>query len=285
MNLFQIQACNDTLGTCCNDYGIVALLDIIRKIFSYIQLIVPIILLVMITIQLLKLVANPEEKNGMKKVTNKVIAAIICFFLPMVVDIIVSWMPPSEQFQVVSCWNQAKISNEVLKLQKSTYINPNKENKATSIIINPAEYKPGNPKSDTDGGNALGSAKGKEIASYAKSFVGQRYVWAGTWNGELPYTGTDCSGFVQGVYKHFGINLTRTTDTQWADTNSYTLVNEANLQAGDLVMYNGHVAIITGNGKEIVHAQSTATGIVLSPDYRTCSSKAILGFMRIKGTN
>ena len=35
-------------------------------------------------------------------------------------------------------------------------------------------------------------------------------------NGELPYTPTDCSGFVQGVFAHFGISLPRTTSTQWA---------------------------------------------------------------------
>ncbi len=282
MNLFQILACNDTLGTCCSDYGLVSLIDIIRTAFSYIQLIIPIILIVMITVQLIKLTINPEEKNGTKKITNKLIGAIICFFLPILIDIIVGWMPSNQQFQVASCWQEAKISHEVLKLQKSTYIKQNDDTERKSLIINPGKYNPGNP---TTSENTTGSSKGKEIVNYAKKFVGKNYIYGGYWNGELPYTGTDCSGFVQGIYKHFGINLQRTTYAQWDDTGSYTLVNEANVQAGDLIMYDGHVAIATGNGREIVHAQSTATGIVISSDYKTCSSKAILGIMRIKGIN
>lgn len=285
MQYFQILACNDTLGTCCNDYGLVALLDIMRKAFDLIQLIIPILLLVMATVQFIQLMANPEMKNGMKKLTNKFIAAVIVFFIPMLVDVMISWMPSNQQFQVSACWKQAKISNEVLKLQKSTYIRPNKHKESTSILINPGDYKPGNPPDNTPGGSGQGSATGNAIVSYAKGFVGQRYVWGGTWNGELPYTGTDCSGFVQGVFKHHGIKLTRTTYSQWDDKGSYTLVNPSDIRAGDLVMYDGHVGILTGNGTELVHAQSTKTGVVLSPDYRTCSSHAILGIMRINGVN
>ena len=38
-------------------------------------------------------------------------------------------------------------------------------------------------------------------------------------------------------------------------------VSYANAQAGDLICYNGHVAIYMGNG-QIVHAKGTAYGIV-----------------------
>ena len=118
------------------------------------------------------------------------------------------------------------------------------------------------------------------------SLVGKSYSFGGYWNGELPYTPTDCSGFVQGVFKHSGIKLTRSTYTQWADKSSYTLVkNGDEIRAGDLVMYNGHVAILTGNGREIVHAKGRKWGIVVDSDYRSSSSKSILGIMRIKGVN
>ena len=123
---------------------------------------------------------------------------------------------------------------------------------------------------------------GKEIVAYAKQFVGQRYAWGGTWNGELPYTPTDCSGFVQGVFKHFGINLQRSTGAQWADKSTYTLVSPSDIRAGDVVMYGGHVGILTGNGNEFVHASTSATGIKLSPDY---SYSTPLGIMRINGVN
>lgn len=281
MQYFQILACNDTVGTCCNDYGLVATLDIMRKVFDIIQLIVPILLIVMATVQFTKLVATPDEKNGTKKVINKFIAAVLVFFIPVLTDMVLSLMPENQNFQIGSCWKEAKISNEVLKLQESKHIK-NGDKTGNSFIVNPEDYAKGNGNST---GAGQGSAKGKAIVAYAKSFVGKPYLYGGSWNGELPYTATDCSGFVQGVFKHHGINLKRSTSTQWADTSSYTKVSESQIQAGDLVMYDGHVAILTGNGKEIVHAQSRRTGIVISKNYSTCSSKAILGFMRIKGVN
>ncbi len=278
MALIQILDCSDTLGTCCSDYGIVSVLDVIRKVLELFQLLVPILLIVGTTVQFIVLASNPEAKDGLKKLSNKYIAAVVCFFLPIIVNVVLNLLP--ENFEISSCWQTAKVSAEMVRMQESKYINPHTK-EAKSIIINADDYEKASKNND----NSNSSDKAKEIVAYAKSFVGQRYVYGGSWNGELPYTGTDCSGFVQGVFKHFGINLSRTTYSQWADTNSYTLVSSGSIQAGDLVMYDGHVGILTGNGYEMVHAQSTRTGIVLSNDYRTCSSKAILGIMRIKGVN
>jgi cell wall-associated NlpC family hydrolase len=284
MSLFQILECNDTLGTCCNDYGLVSALDVSRKVFNLFQIIVPIILIVFSSIQFIKLVVNPETKNGLKSVYNKYLAAAIVFFIPIIVNVVLGMMP--ETFEVAACWEQAKISAEVVRTQSNSYISPT--DKTTSpILINSDEYKKGEAKT-SDGsltGTGEGSATGQAIVAYAKKFVGQQYVWGGTWNGELPYTGTDCSGFVQGVFKHFGINLTRTTYTQWADTSSYTLVTSGSIKAGDLVMYDGHVGILTGNGNEIVHAKGSKWGVVTDSDYKSCSSHAILGIMRINGVN
>ena len=108
------------------------------------------------------------------------------------------------------------------------------------------------------------SSKGVQIAEYAKKFVGKSYRMGGSWNGEMPYTATDCSGFTQGVYKHFGISLPRVARDQ-ARVGKKVSFNE--LQPGDLVFYSGnggksitHVAMYIGNGK-IVHAQTPKLGI------------------------
>ena len=282
MKYFQILSCNNALGTCCSDYGLVTLLDIMRQVFDLIQLVVPILLLIMMTVQLIKLIANPDEKKGMKKIVNQLIGAVICFFLPTMINVVMSWMPEDQSFQVAGCWEMAKTYKEYSQSQKSVYIKIN-DKKTTSILIDPGDY-------DEATATAKSSEKGKAIVEYAKKFVGKNYVYGGTWNGEEPYQGTDCSGFVQGVFKHFGIELKRTTDAQWADTSSYELVSPGNIKAGDIVNYGGsgtggHTGILTGNGTEIVHAKSTKYGIVLDPDYRTCSSKKINGIMRIKGVN
>ena len=42
----------------------------------------------------------------------------------------------------------------------------------------------------------------RAVIDYACQFIGNPYVWGGTSLTE----GADCSGFVQSVYAHFGIN-------------------------------------------------------------------------------
>lgn len=108
------------------------------------------------------------------------------------------------------------------------------------------------------------SATGIAIVNYAKQFNGKRYVLGGQWNGEYPYVPTDCSGFVRGVYKHFGYNLPRGARSQ---SKVGKPVSWNNLQPGDLVFYSGnggksitHVAMYIGNGK-IIHAQTPQHGI------------------------
>ena len=53
MRLAQILECNDTLGTCCNDYALVSLLDTVRKMLNLFQILIPIILIVMCSFQLI----------------------------------------------------------------------------------------------------------------------------------------------------------------------------------------------------------------------------------------
>jgi len=87
---------------------------------------------------------------------------------------------------------------------------------------------------------------GSDIVEYAKQFIGVPYVWGGT----TP-SGFDCSGLVQYVYRHFGINISRTTKTQINDGRE---VDRNHLQLGDLVFpTNGHVTLYIGNG-QVLHA-------------------------------
>ena len=77
--------------------------------------------------------------------------------------------------------------------------------------------------------SSSGSSLGSQIVSYSKNFLGVPYVWGGT----TP-SGFDCSGFVQYVYRHFGIYLPRTTYSQIAMGRS---VARENLVPGDLVFF------------------------------------------------
>lgn len=114
-----------------------------------------------------------------------------------------------------------------------------------------------------------GSDQGKQIANYACQFVGNPYVAGGT----SLTQGADCSGFTYRVYADYGYSLPRTSSQQ---RGAGTGVSYEEAQPGDLICYDGHVAIYIGNNL-IVHASSSRTGIKIS----NAQYKTILAVRRI----
>lgn len=110
---------------------------------------------------------------------------------------------------------------------------------------------------NSGGQGSQNSSLGSSIANFALQFVGNPYVYGGT----SLTKGADCSGFVQSVFKNFGISLPRTSGEQGqCGTNVGGI---GNARPGDLVSYSGHIGIYIGNG-QIVHASSVKTGIKVS---------------------
>lgn len=135
----------------------------------------------------------------------------------------------------------------------------------------PGTVDTGNTGKGTDSMNAGagavtgGSGVGQQAANYACNFVGNPYKFGGT----SLTNGTDCSGFTQAVYAHFGISLPRDSYSQ---RSCGTEVSYANAQPGDIICYAGHVALYLGNG-QIVHASTERTGITYGyATYRTILS-------------
>ena len=97
--------------------------------------------------------------------------------------------------------------------------------------------------------NASGSELGKQIAKYACQYIGNPYVYGGT----SLTNGADCSGFTYRVFGNFGYSLPRTSTQQQSIG---TGVSYGEAQPGDIICYEGHVAIYIGNGM-IVHASNS----------------------------
>ena len=110
------------------------------------------------------------------------------------------------------------------------------------------------------------SYKRQQLADYALQFVGNPYVYGGT----SLTGGTDCSGYTQSVYRHFGVSIPRTSGEQAGFGRE---IPYEEMEPGDLVCYSGHVAMYIGGGR-IVHASSRKEGIKVSndPAYRTIVS-------------
>ena len=94
---------------------------------------------------------------------------------------------------------------------------------------------------------------GQQMANYAATFVGWLpYVWGGT----SLQKGADCSGFAAQIYAHFGYCSQQEANAHRMDSLSMRgwgrPVDISQIHPGDLVCYNGHVAIYYGGGV-VVH--------------------------------
>jgi cell wall-associated NlpC family hydrolase len=110
------------------------------------------------------------------------------------------------------------------------------------------------------------NSQGASVVAYAEQFIGTPYVWGGT----NLNRGVDCSGLVYSVYKHFGIDLNRTSSGM---ASNGVRVTKDNLQPGDIVLFdtsgrnNGsisHAGIYIGDGKFIESSSGRAHGVTIS---------------------
>lgn len=97
------------------------------------------------------------------------------------------------------------------------------------------------------------STSGNAIVDTARTAVGTPYAW-----GESSLSGMDCSGLVAYAYGQAGIDVPRTSSQQAAAGQS---ISQSELQPGDLVVWPGHIAIYSGDGK-IIDASGSKQQVV-----------------------
>ena len=70
--------------------GVTKVFDLIQTIISVIRWIVPIGLIVMTAFELFTKVLNPESKDTGRKIMNRIIAGVIVFFTPLLVNVVLN---------------------------------------------------------------------------------------------------------------------------------------------------------------------------------------------------
>lgn len=161
--------------------------------------------------------------------------------------------------QELAAWNQ--ISNpaliyagQQLKIQTTKQTNPAPTTKVvqsggTGNTSPQTAVPPTQVKSQSAPTSSVQAVSGDAIVAYAKQFLGDPYQWGG----ESP-SGFDCSGLVQTVFHHFGIQLPRVAKDQ---ATVGKVISQSSLKPGDLVFFNttgatfSHDGIYVGNGQFI----------------------------------
>ena len=261
-------------------------------------------------------------KKTLKKFPIRITAVILVFMIPSIVKNAIYMVDSSIDYNGVSCLlhvdndviNNAKYK-QVLEILKNDDSDTNDYNTAVEYInsitdpdmkksleteagklalkidedkskaldkVRERLKKSSALKKNNDSFNASApySSRGAEVAAYAKTFVGKLpYVFGGE---SLVY-GADCSGFVQQVYAHFGVSISRTTYTQIndgvaVDHSGIAKGDYSKLKPGDLVICGGgnHVQMYIGDG-QVVHESNETTGCIISP----LSPAGLVGVRRI----
>lgn len=113
----------------------------------------------------------------------------------------------------------------------------------TAALPSPAPSEPDTPEPAPEPEISSGGT-GEAAVAAALSQVGTPYVWGGTGSG-----GFDCSGLTQWAWRQAGVELPRLAEQQTVGTQ----VSAEELIPGDLVVWDGHVAMYAGDG-QIVEA-------------------------------
>lgn len=263
--------CAGDLKTCCNDYALASVLGVMKQIIDLLHLIVPIILMVMVVFNFIQLMSNPEDKKAKKGLINRFLAALIVFFVPTIINVVLNIMPVP--YNIISCWNNGNVIKEELENKKVLYSSTDEREK-TSILVDSSDYEKGEEKKTglnfnefkhLEKYNQVGKYRNRKVcADGSRSTVGRsacglstymavRYVLTGEDTDFMDFCHEACA---RGVYTG-GSSLSKTDNSFYENkygithkkiANNYdTYVSE--LQKGNVVFVSiqcGHRTIENG---------------------------------------
>lgn len=124
------------------------------------------------------------------------------------------------------------------------------------------------PGAGGNGGAGAPTPQAQMAVDKALSAVGTPYQWGGN----TPGVGLDCSGLTHWAYGEAGVDLPRKAEDQTVGTQ----VSQEELLPGDLVVWDGHVAMVTGDGMMVEAGDPVQVG----PIRTTNAGMAFKGFWR-----
>lgn len=176
----------------CNDYILGNIIDIIKRSVNLIGLIVPILLIIGGTINVVKAVFNPEDKKAMKNIVNCFISAIIVFFLPFIInttmkiiakggnDIGINEGGKTETFSVSACWSNSTTidtSPKFSKVKVEKSVSDEQNNKKGSTSNN--KRSSSNNKSGSSGSSGTSGSSGSSSVASTSSKTYKEVVLIG----------------------------------------------------------------------------------------------------------
>lgn len=135
------------LTSVCGSIGLANLITISKTVLTIIQIAGPILAIIGLVTILIKLMSNPDNKKLKTAIKNWLIAFVMLFFIPIIVNVVMKMLDDS--FTVAACWNYAE---KIKPSGDATFIPDENENKQ-HVIDDPDDYISGDEddeQSDSD---------------------------------------------------------------------------------------------------------------------------------------
>ncbi|WP_233525955.1 C40 family peptidase [Actinomadura spongiicola] len=160
-----------------------------------------------------------------------------------------------EQAVAKAAYEEVKAKTDELKKQKVELDKRVKKQEALVRRLGGGSSSSGGSGGRTGGSyNGPASGSARKALDFAHAQLGEPYQYGSAGPGSW-----DCSGLMMQAWAAAGVNITRTTYSQYDATKR---VNKSDLQPGDLVFFRGlgHVGMYVGDGN-MIHAPSTGKNV------------------------
>ena len=229
----------------CGSVGVANLITILKNILNIIWIITPILAILFLVINLTKIMINPEEKKLPNKIKNILIALIIVFMIPTIVNAFMYMLDDSTS--ISSCWKDASVKSNLK--ETSTYQEPVSNLPKNQIIVNKDDYEKGDERkadNTTTISKLIEGAKKAAQHTYSNGYhYGDAHSWDGTNmkddNGKNTVScdrGVGLSLYYAGLTNTDPYKLTLTVlDKELSSKGWKKITNYNELQPGDIVYY------------------------------------------------
>ena len=145
----------------CESAVLGSIMAIAKGIVNLIWIIGPILSIVSLVICIIKLARDPDDKKLPKNISNSVIALIILFFIPTIINAVMLML--GNKYDFSACWNR-----DYAFKHYPSYIPPTSGGKKSKVISNPDDYDKG--KNNEYGSSSCGSLQ------YCNKFLSIMYA-------------------------------------------------------------------------------------------------------------
>lgn len=95
---------------------------VVKNFMIILNIVAPLLLMISLLIRFINKMKNPDDKKESAKIKNSIIALFILFFIPLFINIVLSWIDDS--YNISECINNAKENGNSSYIENST----NKQN-------------------------------------------------------------------------------------------------------------------------------------------------------------